>query len=445
MYAKNDKIQTLVTDMTSTGEGVSKADGMTVFTEGAVPGDKITSKIVAVKPNYLKSELISIDEESEDRRKDQAVCPYQKQCGGCPFFDIDYSAQLRLKEKQVRDALERIGGFENPPVEPIVGAAEPFFYRNKAQYKVGPDGLGFYAKGSHDVVPTATCLTQPKNSGRIISLINSIIKKNKLSLYDEKTHKGLLRGIIQRTNREGKTMIVFVVNAKRMPEERAIADKLLKDSDIVSVYVNVNKAKGNRILGAENRLIGGEEYLTEKLGGRTFQISPSSFFQVNTAQTEVLYGIVKEYADLKSGEEVYDLYCGTGTIGIYIADDGIKLTGIEINPESVEDAKTNAELNGLTDAEFLAGKAEVVVPEAGGEPDCVILDPPRKGCDRSLLELLLEMKTPRIVYVSCNPTTLARDLKILAGDYTIEKVQPVDLFPQTGHVECVVLMSRAKE
>ncbi|MGI6109811.1 MAG: 23S rRNA (uracil(1939)-C(5))-methyltransferase RlmD [Eubacteriaceae bacterium] len=444
MLKKNDTIDITIEDMTATGEGVGKHEGMTVFVDGAVPGDEVSARIGVVKPRYAKAEIKEVIQPSSKRKSDGFVCPNAAVCGGCPFFDVDYAEQLRLKEKQVRDALQRIGGFEDPQVLPVIGMENPYHYRNKAQYKVCSKGLGFYQKGSHQVVPIGSCLTQPENSERIISILNSIIKKNGLTVYNEQTHKGLLRGIIQRTNRKGETMLVFVINGRRLPNEQEIISKLSRDKDIVSVYININREKGNRILGKESRLIYGQEYLTETLGGKQFKLSPSSFFQVNTEQTEVLYGLVRDYANVQPGEALYDLYCGTGTIGIYVADGDTRLTGIEINPEAVADAQENAALNGLTNAEFLAGKAEVIAPELSGKPDCIILDPPRKGCDESLLKLLLELKAPRIVYVSCNPTTLARDLKILAPDYKAEKIQPVDLFPQTGHVETVVLMSRVE-
>ncbi len=442
MLKKNEKLMMHIDDMTKSGEGVARHNGMTVFVDQGVVGDTVQGVITEVKKNYAKARLEKLERPSILRKSDGILCPYKDQCGGCAFFDVDYHEQLNIKQKQVKDALERIGGFQDPDILPIIGMGIPYHYRNKAQYKVSRNGIGFYKKGSHDVVPIQSCLTQPEISNHVIEIVDQIIKKYGITVYDEKTHKGLVRGVLQRTNREGKVMLIFVVNGDFLPDQEEIIKELQTLPEIVSIYLNINKNKGNRIMGDENVLLWGDASLTEYLGDKRFEISPGSFFQVNTAQTEMLYETVKEFANLKPGEEVYDLYCGTGTIGIYISEEDTKLTGIEISREAVQDAIRNAKINKMTNAQFLSGKAEVVTKDLEGNPDCIILDPPRKGCDASLIHLLQELKAPRIVYVSCNPASLARDLKELSYSYEIREVQPVDLFPMTGHVETVVLMSR---
>lgn len=431
-----------ITDLTATGEGVAHIDGFTVFVEGAVPGDTVQATVTTVKAQYALAETTKILTPSSGRAPENP-CPHAGTCGGCSYYNLTYGAQLEAKYRLVADALKKIGGFEKLNISPVL-ASKPWHYRNKAQYKCGKDGLGFYKKKTHDVIPVANCRLQSENNARIAALIGQIIKDYHLSLYDENTHQGLLRGVLTRTNRCGQTMVVFIINAKKLPDAAAIAQTLMSDPDIVSVYQNTNTSPGNVVLGKDFKLLAGAQVLSETLGDKTFELSPSAFFQVNTEQTEVLYDTVKAFADLKPGETLYDLYCGTGTIGLYIAQPGVKLYGVELNKQAVQDARRNAARNHI-DATFLAGKAEIIAPELSEKPDCVVLDPPRKGCDKTLLDLLLKLKAPRIVYVSCNPATLARDLKILSTAYTVEKVQPVDLFPQTGHVETVVLLTKLPE
>lgn len=445
MLKTGDQRMLHIEDITQTGEGVAKDNGFTVFVDDTIPGDTVWAEITQVKKNYAKGKCLKRECPSILRRTDGVECPYRHACGGCAFFDVDYHEQLHMKQKQIKEALERIGGIHNPPIEPVIGMGYPYHYRNKAQYKVCAGGLGFYKKGSHQVIPIDSCLTQPVSSEKVIKLVNRIIEEFGLTIYDEKTHKGLLRGVLQRENRNGQIMLVFIINGNRLPQHGEIIEMLSQDPDIVSVYLNINKNKGNRILGDKDVLLSGKPYLTEVLGDKTYQISPSSFFQVNSQQAEILYEVVRRMAQLKPGDTVYDLYCGTGTIGLYITEPGMKLYGIEINEQAVEDAKVNARLNEMDNAQFLAGKAEVITKDLDDEPNCIILDPPRKGCDKSLIDLLLEIKCPRIVYVSCNPASLARDLKDLKEEYDIVSVQPVDLFPMTGHVETVVLMSRVEK
>lgn len=427
-----------IIDITSTGEGIAKPDNFTVFIDNTVPGDLVQAKITQIKSSYATAKLEKIINKSNDRRT-QSYCPYEEICGGCSFNSLNYVKQLEYKEKTVRDALERIGGFKNLNILPIMGGRE-FNYRNKAQYKVGEEGTGFYAKRTHNLIAVNDCKIQSDVSNKVLKFVNQLIKEYKISIYNENKHSGLIRGILLRNNKENEVMVVLILNGKNLPHQNEIIQQLKSDPNIISAYININTAKNNTVLGKETINLFEKKPLIETLGDKKFIISPQSFFQVNPEQTEVLYHTVKEFADLKPGENLFDLYCGTGTIGMYCYEEGVQLTGVEINKEAVKDAIKNAQLNNIEKATFLAGKAEVIAPNLESKPDCIILDPPRKGCESSLLELLLDLESKRIVYVSCNPSTLARDLKILSQKYNIIKVQPVDLFPQTGHVETVVLL-----
>lgn len=429
-------------DITSTGEGVTDLNGFKIFTPHTIPGDKAVMQITDVKPRWATAKVQEICEPSVNRKPKTQKCPYADRCGGCPWDGLTEAAQLESKRKQVEGALSHIGGL-TVPVAPVIGMTDTHRYRNKAQYKLCKEGAGFYEKKSHTVVPIADCAIQQDVINKTAAAVSHILKNSGLSLYNEKTKKGLLRGMLIRANRKNEVMLVLIANGAVLPEQDSLVTELSKIPDIVSIYLNTNRCAGNRVLGDKSKLLFGRKYLYETLGDKSFRISPSSFFQVNTEQTEKLYDVVKDYAALKPGDTVYDLYCGTGTIGLYLAEDDINLYGIEINKEAVKDARDNARENGV-DAEYICGAAETAVKEIPQKPDVIILDPPRKGCDEKLLTLLEELKAPRIVYVSCNPATLARDLKRLSELYNIEKVQPVDLFGQTGHVETVVLMTKVR-
>ena len=447
MIKINDKTTVKIENITQTGEGVGRIDHKTIFVEGAVPGDIAEVRIIADKKTYLLGECFNLIQASEQRT--EPACPYFPECGGCQLMHINYQDQLNIKRQLVIDALTRIGGFEAPVVEKTIGMTHPIRYRNKAQYKVSKDGLGFYAKRSHDVIPIKDCLTEPENAPAVIEAFNRFIQTSNITLYNEKTRKGYLRGIVQRTSLNGDTMITVVINKEKVKLKDTMVQMILKAvPNVKSIYANINKAQSNAVMGRENILLYGEPKLTETLGECQFLISPNSFFQVNTRQTEVLYNQVKALAGLTGEEVVFDLYCGTGTIGIYLADQAKWVYGIEVVEDAIRDAGENARLNQRTNTSFFTGKSEIEAPklvESGIFPDVIILDPPRKGCDEKLLSMIGDLKTKRLVYVSCNPATLARDLKILDGyGYEAQKIQPVDVFGQTGHVETVVLLSKLK-
>lgn len=432
-------------DITHSGEGVGRIENMIVFVEGGLPGDIVEVEIKNVKKTYAQGNLLKIIEDAPERVVPE--CQYFNECGGCQLLHMSYKGQLRVKSKMVEDALERIGGFKGLEVKPICGMEDPERYRNKAQYKVDKNGMGFYAKKSHNLVHIDDCLNQPESAADVIKTMNAMIKDLNLSLYDEKTGKGYVRGVLQRTNLQGENMITLIINGRDLSQRAAIVDALLSGiPDVKSIYVNINREKGNVILGKKSLCVHGATRLVEKIGDLQFSISPNSFFQVNSKQTKKLYEVIKTMADLKGTETVFDLYCGTGTIGLYLADKAAEVIGIESVGDAVLDARENAGLNQIENAVFLHGKAEDemmrIAKDENIKPHLIILDPPRKGCEETLLNAIGDLKTPRVIYVSCNPSTLARDLKIMTAlGYAINEVQPVDLFPGTGHVETVVLMT----
>ena len=443
-----EKYTVEIMDITHSGEGVGRLENMIVFVEGTLPGDVAEVEIKTVKKTYAQGRLLTIKESSPERVEPE--CQYFGKCGGCQLLHMSYEGQLRAKSKMVKDALERIGGLKDLAVEPIIGMEEPCRYRNKAQFKVDQKGMGFYAKNTHNLVHIDDCLNQPESAADVIKTMNSIIKDLNLSIYDEKTQKGYVRGVLQRTNLEGENMITIVVNGKDLSQRDAIVEALRKGvPNVKSIYVNINREKGNVILGKKSICVYGAARIVEKIGDRIFSISPNSFFQVNSKQTVKLYDQIKEMAALKGTETVFDLYCGTGTIGLYLAKEAKAVIGIESVNDAVLDARENAGLNQLDNATFYQGRAEEemvrITKEEKIKPDLIILDPPRKGCEETLLNAISELKTATVIYVSCNPSTLARDLKIMKElGYAVKKVQPVDLFPGTGHVETVVLMSRVE-
>jgi len=437
-----------IMDITHSGEGVGRLDNMIVFVEGGLPGDVLEVEIKNVKKTYAQGKLLSINQSSPERVT--PACPYFEECGGCQILHMCYDGQLRAKSKMVKDALQRIGGLKEIEVSPIVGMEDPQRYRNKAQFKLDNKGMGFYAKKSHNLVHIQDCLNQPESAADAIKTINALIKDLNLSIYDERTHKGYVRGVLQRTNLQGENMITLIINGKDLSQRQAIVEGILAGiPNVKSIYVNINREKGNVILGRKSLCVHGAARLVEQIGDLSFSISPNSFFQVNSKQTVKLYDTIKAFADLKGTETVFDLYCGTGTIGLYLAAQAKQVIGIESVGDAILDARENAGLNQIENASFHLGRAEdemlKIIKEEGVKPDLIILDPPRKGCEESLLTAINDLGTPRIIYVSCNPSTLARDLKFMTdAGYAIKAVQPVDLFPGTGHVETVCLMSRVK-
>ena len=449
---KNDTIELEIEGYSSEGSGVGHYNGQAVFVNGAAAGDTVACLIIKAKPNYAVGKLTHILKASKDRV--QPDCPAFPRCGGCQYRHISYDAELRLKYQKVTDALNRIGHIDVTP-EPIVGAASPERYRNKAQYPVcmanGRLSAGFYAPFSHRVIDEKNCLLQPENFTAILKAAARWAEKYKIPTYDENTGRGLLRHIYLRKGfATGETMVCLVINGDKIFQKEALLAGLLKaDNSVRTVLLNHNTEKTNVILGKRCTVLYGEGYIEDELCGKRFRISPLSFYQINHDQAQRLYEQAAAFALTEPTKTLLDLYCGAGTIGLTMADKVETLIGVEIVPEAIEDAKTNAALNGVTNAEFLcadAAQAAKELRERDVTPDAVILDPPRKGCDETLPEIIAGMGPERIVYVSCDPATLARDCaRFAALGYAVKQAVPFDLFPRTVHVETVVLMSRIKE
>jgi len=455
---KNKNYVIDISDMTHEAQGVGRAEGLAVFVDGALEGERVEVKIIKLTKSYAVGKLIRIIEPSPHRI--EPFCRAYKRCGGCNLQHMDYLAQLDFKTGLVRESLKRIGGLTNVKVHDTIGMQHPYRYRNKAQYPVavvdGSTITGFYAPRSHDVIQSDECGIQDAGSDRIRRIVSEFLTDRGIPVYDEKTGKGLVRHIVTRAGfNTGEIMVVLVINGTELPDAEELVRRLVEEirgtsgvspvPEVKSIYLNINTERTNVILGQKNILLYGSETITDMIGKYRFMISPHSFFQVNPAQTEVLYSKALEYAGLTGKETVFDLYCGIGTISLFLSEQAGKVYGVEVVEAAIEDARRNAQLNGVNNAEFIAGEAESVVPELysrGIRADVVVLDPPRKGCDESLLHLLADMRPQRIVYVSCNPATLARDLKYLSGHgFKAEEAQPVDMFPWSGHVESIVLMT----
>ena len=442
---KNDRINLKIDACSADGSGIGRHDGMAIFVPATAIGDEITAHILKVKKNYAFAKVESVLEPSPDRIAPQ--CPVYLKCGGCVFSHMKYEAEKQIKSAHVAECFKRIGGV-TPEFEPIIGAESDCRYRNKAQYPVARENgelkIGFYSPHSHRVVHCPDCLLQPEEFAGILGVFADYIEKYNVSVYDETAHKGLLRHIyIRKGTKSGEIMACAVINGKSLPAEHELAAALTeKESAIRSIIINSNTEKTNVILGKNCRTLWGSDYITDILCGLRFRISPLSFYQVNRNQAERLYGKAAECAELTGKETVLDLYCGAGTIGLSMAKNAKEIIGVEIVPQAIEDAKINAEINGIRNARFIcsdAAKAAETLKNDGIRPDVVILDPPRKGCSPEMLKTAAEMSPDRIVYVSCDPATLARDCAALhALGYTPAKSTPVDMFPRTGHIECAV-------
>lgn len=433
------------------GEGVGRVDDFTVFIPGTLPGERVIACIDEVKKTYARGSMARILQTSPDRQKPR--CMIYEQCGGCQLQHIAYEAQLRLKQRQVVDALEHIGGLRGVAVLPVLGAKDPWHYRNKMQFPVGRKQgkvvIGCFAKNSHDIIDTDNCHIQKEGNNTIANAMREIIAKCRIPLYNEDNHTGILRHVVGRIGEDDAAMVVLVTATKDLPQAKEIT-RLLKKRipKLKSVQQNVQTYRNNVILGRETKLLWGKLAIPERIGSLRFSISPRSFFQVNTEQTAILYDKVLEYANLTGTETVIDAYCGTGTITLFLARKAYRVYGIEIVKPAIEDAKRNAYDNHIKNAEFFVGDATKLMPRLHREnicPDVIVVDPPRAGCTEAVLKTFAEMNPKRIVYVSCNPATLARDIAILQPlGYIVDKIQPVDMFPQTAHVETVVLLSREK-
>ena len=452
-YRKNDIVTLKIEDCGIDGEGIGKADGFTVFVKDAVIGDTVRAKIMKAKKNYGYGRLEEIITPSPDRVEPK--CQFARQCGGCQLQALSYEKQLEFKTSKVRGHLERIGGFTDIPMEKILGMDQPFHYRNKAQFPVGKskDGriiTGFYAGRTHSIIENRDCALGVTRNKEVLDRVIAHMEKFHIQPYDENTGKGVVRHVLIRYGFfTDEMMVCLIINGENLPGEEALVKSLRQIPEAVSVMVNVNKKRNNVILGEKVRLLWGQPYITDKIGEISYQISPLSFFQVNPYQTGRLYGKALEYAQLSGNETVWDLYCGIGTISLFLAQKAKMVRGVEIIPAAIENAKENACLNGFDNTEFFVGKAEEVLPEqfarTGERADVIVVDPPRKGCDETLLSTIIKMQPDRVVYVSCDSATLARDLKYLCErGYELKKVCPVDMFPNTVSVETVVLLSHKK-
>ena len=452
-FRKNDLVTLEIEDCGIDGEGIGKADGFTVFVKDAVIGDTVTAKIIKAKKNYGYGRLMEVLKPSPYRVEPK--CEFARQCGGCQLQALSYDQQLVFKTNKVKGHLERIGGFTDIPMEPIIGMDELFHYRNKAQFPVGRNKegkivTGFYAGRTHNIIENRDCALGVAENKEVLDRVIAHMEKYGIEPYNEATGKGLVRHVLIRYGYFTKeVMVCLILNGNKIPKEEQLVKSLCEIPGMTSITINVNKKHSNVILGEEIRLLWGQEYITDRIGDISYQISPLSFYQVNPMQTQKLYAKALEYADLHGQETVWDLYCGIGTISLFLAQKAKFVRGVEIVPAAIENAKENAKLNGLENTEFFVGKAEEVLPREykknGVYADVIVVDPPRKGCDETLLETMVEMNPDRIVYVSCDSATLARDLKYLCErGYELRKVCPVDQFGMTVHVETVVLLSKGE-
>lgn len=469
---KNDRFVLKIEDMGENGEGIGRLDGYIWFVKDAVIGDVIEAGVTKMKKQYGFARLIRVIEPSEYRTEER--CPSARRCGGCQIQAVDYQEQLRLKEKKVYNNLKRIGGLsslllpggENMAeqtkeeaernavvMEPIIGMENPWRYRNKAQFPFGrnKDGnivTGFYAGRTHDIVEQEDCLLGMEENREILSIIRNFMEEYKIEPYNEETHRGLVRHVLIRKGfQTGELMVCLVINGRKLPGQQALTEHLLEIPGMTSISLNVNQEKTNVILGKELINLWGEGHITDYIGAVQYRISPLSFYQVNPVQTERLYGTALEYAGLTGNETVWDLYCGIGTISLFLAQKAKQVYGVEIVPQAIDDARENARLNHMENVEFFVGKAEEVLPEQYERnqiyADVIVVDPPRKGCDEKCLETIVKMSPNRVVYVSCNSSTLARDVKYLEErGYRTERVRCVDMFPHSGHVETVVKLKK---
>lgn len=465
---KNDVFTVIIEDMGEDGAGIGKTDGYTWFIKDALIGDVIQASVMKMKKNYGFARLVKILEPAPGRV--EARCPVARACGGCQLQELDYREQLRFKERKVYNHLKRIGGMDRlflpedrekaagvpnaVVMEPIIGMEDPWRYRNKAQYPVGlgKDGqpaAGFYAGRTHSLIPAPglDCLLGCQENKELLKIILDFMKEYKIPPYDEAAHQGLVRHVLLRKGfSSGGLMVCLVINGEELPHGGELAERL-RVAGVSSVSYSVNMERTNVIMGTRIVNLYGPGYITDTIGDIEYRISPLSFYQVNPVQTEKLYGTALEFADLSGGEMVWDLYCGIGTISSFLAKKAGKVYGVEIIPQAIEDARENARRNGIENVEFFVGKAEEVLPEQYERnhvrADVIVVDPPRKGCDPVCLETILKMAPERVVYVSCDSATLARDVKFLEENgYRATRVRPVDMFPMGGHCECVVKLER---
>jgi len=451
---KNDIVTVKIEDLGNEGMGIAKLDGYALFIKDTITGDLCDVRITKVNKNYGFARLERIIEPSTFRCV--APCENAKRCGGCQIMEMKYENQLKFKQNKVKNNLERIGKVKDFEMNEIIGMDEPYRYRNKTQYPIGrnKDGVivyGFYAGRTHAIISSDDCMLAPEINKEIMNEIVSFMEEFHIKPYDEVSGEGLVRHALIRNAREG-IMVCLIINGKKLPKSDILVERISSKYGISEISLNVNTKKNNVILGDEVIILSGKGFVIDYIDELKYKISPKSFYQVNMVQTSKLYSVAREYADIKEGDVVWDMYCGIGTMSLFFAKKAAHVYGVEIVPEAIDDARENAKLNNIDNATFYVGAAEVVVPsvinsdENSKNPDVVVVDPPRKGCDKTLLETIAEMNPKRLVYVSCDSATLARDIEILQGlGFKLEKVQPVDMFPHTVHVETVALLSKLSE
>ncbi|SKA86935.1 23S rRNA (uracil1939-C5)-methyltransferase [Clostridium sp. USBA 49] len=441
-----------ITSMGYEGEGVGKINNFTVFVHGAIKGETVKVKIVKVSKNFAYGKLLEIIEKSSYRQEPK--CPVYKRCGGCQIQHMSYEGQLKFKTQRVKDVVERIGKLDinDINVHETLGMDNPYRYRNKVQLPVklvnGEIKIGFYAPRTHNIISMDSCYIQDKTADEVVRLTKEWLNKYNIEPYDEEKNSGNIRHIMIRKGfKTSEVMVVIVTKEEKIPYIDEFINLMINNiPGIRSIVQNINTKKTNVILGLTNKVLWGDPIISDYIGKFKFNISPLSFFQVNPVQTELLYNKALEYANLTGDEIVFDAYCGTGTISLFLSQRAKKVYGVEVVSEAIKNARKNAEENNVNNVEFLEGESEKIIPKLikeGIKADVVVVDPPRKGCEKSLLEAIAKMNPKRIVYVSCDPATLARDLAILQNlNYKTLEIQPIDNFPQTAHVECVALIEK---
>lgn len=453
VYKKNEEYIVTIEDTGTGGEGIAKIDGYTLFVKDAVRGDRCRVRITKAHTSFAYARLVEVLEASPHRV--EPICPVAKRCGGCKVLEVSYEEQLRFKENKIKNNLEKIGKVSGFEYYPIIGMEEPYHYRNKAQFPigVGRNGAiisGFYAGRTHVIVENDTCFLGVAENEKILAIIKRFMEEKQILPYDEVTLQGLIRHVmIRKAFVTGEIMVCIVINGNDIPDCDELVNRLLAVKGMTSISLSLNLSNTNVIMGKEIKTVYGKPYITDYIHDLQFRISPKSFFQVNPVQTDRLYSKALEFAGLTGKETVWDLYCGIGTISLFLARNAKKVYGVEIISDAIRDAKINAKLNKISNVEFFVGKSEEVLPQFyeahGGYADIIVVDPPRKGCDTALLETILKMAPEKVVYVSCDSATLARDVRFLTErGYEVKKVQGVDMFPHTEHVETVVMLSRKK-
>lgn len=446
---KNEEYIVDIIDDGFEGEGIAKINDFTIFIPGAIKGEKVRIIIVKVLTSYAFGKILEIIIPSKDRNAN-IDCSTYKRCGGCNLRHVNYKTTLEMKKNIVQNLVDK-NLKEKIIVKNTIGMEHPFHYRNKAQYPIGTDKdgnpiIGVFANRTHEVIQIDKCLIQNEETEKIAKFICQFAQKNNISVYNEKTYQGLLRHIVIKVGiKTNQIMCILVLNSEKLPNEEKLIGELTKQfPNITTIVKNINNKNTNVILGKTNINIFGNGYIYDKLGNYTFKISPLSFYQINPIQTEKLYALALQAAKLTGNEIVFDLYCGIGTIGIYMANKAKKVYGIEIVEDAIKDAKENCKINNITNAEYYAGDTEKLLTDLIEnkkiKPDVIVVDPPRKGLDNTTVENILKIKPTRLVYVSCNPATLIRDLSKLEGEYEIKEIQPVDMFPFTSHVECCAVL-----